>query len=137
MVGSCLRRNKRGSKAPRLFMSAPRRRTLDAPVASGDSENFGDEQSPSNVRKNEIHPDQRLGLAKNILSGLGLLAAFGIFTGLLYPIIAFTWIGTGDDSVKTKDFFDHGALAINFVTVVLPPIPTLVIGYYFGQNTTK
>ncbi len=66
-----------------------------------------------------------------------MLAGFGIFVGLFYPILAFTWMGTGDDSVKTKDFFDHGALAINFVTVVLPPIATLVIGYYFGQKTMK
>lgn len=106
-------------------------------MANGDSENFGDEQPILTVRKNEIHPEQRLGLAKSILSGLALLAAFGISVGLLYPIVAFTWIGLGDGSVKTKDFFDHGALAINFVTVVLPPIATLVIGYYFGQKTTK
>lgn len=101
-----------------------------------DLEPFGDEKGTSAVTAKAIHPKQRLQLARDILKGLAILAILGIGAGLTFPIFAYWVIGSGDPSIELKDYFAHGMVAIDFVTIVLPPIATLVIGYYFGQKQT-
>lgn len=69
--------------------------------------------SVSPFKEHKITPVHRLSFAKSILLGLGLLFLAGMI------VTVFT---------KNNDIFDS-------CKTVLPPIATLIIGYYFGEKT--
>lgn len=69
--------------------------------------------SVSALREKKLTPVHRLSFAKSILSGLAILFMIGMF------MTVFTQNNEIFDACKT----------------VLPPIATLIIGYYFGERS--
>ncbi len=94
------------------------------------------QEQPSQIAEQEpLNPELILKFAKQILAGAAVVAIICIILALFGP----HWVldcPTPPDTKFQEYILSTGETILDIVTTVIPPIVTLVLGFYFGKKTS-
>ena len=104
-------------------------------LSTAQADDFGSETGDNVPEFPSLDPSVRVELARYILKGLFGLAITGVGMAYIIPPL-FSLLNLIPNYQLPQQYIETiPRETLDAVKTILPPIATLVIGYYFGQNS--